>query len=66
MAVDLLEHLELLLRSIRSQMFIKIDVLENSLIFTGKNLCWSLFSKKMQIFRPAMILKRDFNTRIFL
>ena len=66
MAVDLLEHLELLLRSIRSQMFFKIDVLENSLIFTGKNLYWSLFSKKMQIFRPAMILKRDFNTGIFL
>ena len=31
------------IRSSRSQMFFKIDVLKNLTIFTGKRLCWSLF-----------------------
>ena len=34
-------------RSSRSQMFLKIVVLENFAIFTGKHLCWSLFLIKL-------------------
>ena len=32
-------------RSIRSQMFFKIGILQNFANFTGKNLCWSLFNE---------------------
>ena len=32
--------------------------------FTGKNLCWSLFLIKLQVFRPATLLKRDSDTGI--
>ena len=35
-------------------------------IFAGKNLCWSLFLIKLQVFRPATLLKRNPNTGIFL
>ena len=31
-----------------------------------KHLCWSLFLKNLQTFRPATLLKRDLNTGIFL
>ena len=27
--------------------------------FTGKHLCWSLFFRKLQVFSPAAVLKRD-------
>ena len=27
--------------------------------FTGKHLCWSLFLRKLQVFSPAAVLKRD-------
>ena len=30
-------------------------------IFTGKQLCWSLFKTKLQAFKPATLLKRDSN-----
>ena len=43
-------------RSSHSQMFFKIVVLENSAIFTGKHLCWSLFVIKLQAWRPATLL----------
>ena len=33
---------------------------------TGKHLCWSLFLMKLQTWRPATLLKRDFNTIVFL
>ena len=49
--------------SSRSQMFFKIGILKN---FTGKHLRWSLFSIKLQALRPAILLKRDFNTGVFL
>ena len=32
----------------RSQMFFKTGALKNFAIFTGKNLCWNLFLKKLQ------------------
>ena len=33
---------------------IKIGVLKNSTIFTGKHLCWSLLLIKFQAFRPCL------------
>ena len=53
-------------RSSRSEMFFKIDVLKNFVIFTGKHLCWVLFLIKLQVWRSAPLLKRDSNTVIFL
>ena len=47
-------------------MFFKIDVLRNFAIFTGKQLCWSLFLIKLQVWRPISLLKRGFNTRVIL
>ena len=35
-------------RSSRSQMFFKIDVIKNFVNFTGKHLCWSLFLIKFK------------------
>ena len=37
-------------RNSHSQMFIKIDVLRNLAIFTGKHRYWSLFLIKLQVF----------------
>ena len=37
-------------RSSRSQMLFRIGVLQNFAIFTGKQLCWSLFLIKLQVF----------------
>ena len=39
---------------------------ENFTIFTRKPLCWSLFLVKLQVFRSAILLKRDSNTGVFL
>ena len=39
-------------RSSGLQMFFKIDALKNLVIFTEKNLCWSLFLVKLQAFFP--------------
>ena len=44
-------------RSSHSQMFFRIGVLKNFAVFTGKQLCWSLFLTE---------LKRDSNTVVFL
>ena len=52
--------------SSRSQMFFKIDVLKNFADFTGNYLFWSLFSIKLQVFRPATLLKRDSNAGVLL
>ena len=46
--------------------FYKNGVLKNLAILTGKHLRWSLFLIKLQAFRPAILLKRDFNTSVFL
>ena len=45
---------------------IKKHVLKNLENFTGKHVCWSLFSIKLRAFRPATSLKRDSNTGVFL
>ena len=37
-------------RSNRSQMFFEIVILKNFAIFTGKQLCWSLFFITLQVF----------------
>ena len=41
-------------------------VLKNFAIFTRKRLCWSLFLVKLQAFRPAILLKRNSSTTVFL
>ena len=51
-------------RSSGLQMFFKIDALKNLVIFTGKNLCWSLFLIKLQAFFPQtgyveIMIQRD-------
>ena len=43
---------------------IKKATLKKLAVFTGKQLCWSLFLIKF--FRPATLLKRDSNTGVFL
>ena len=43
------------------KLFLKI-----SQIFTGKHLCWSLFLIKLQVLKPATVLKKDSNTYVFL
>ena len=53
-------------RRSRLQMFFKIGVLKYFAIFTGKHLCWSLFSIMLPAFRPETFLKRDANaTQVF-
>ena len=42
------------------------DVLKIFPNFTEKHLCWSLFFKKLQAFRPATLLKKDSYTGVFL
>ena len=49
------ELTSILLRNSRSQLFFKLDVLNNFAYFTGKHLCWSLF-----------LLKRDSDTGVIL
>ena len=51
-----------IIRSSHRRSSIKITVLKNFAIFTGKHLCWSLSLKKSKAFRPAALLKRDSNT----
>ena len=47
-------------------MFINIGVLKHFAIFTRKQLCWSYFLIKLKDCRPAILLKRDSNTDVFL
>ena len=53
-------------RSSRSPIFFKIGVFKNFTKFTGEHLCWSLFLKRLQAWKPATLLKRDSNTGVFL
>ena len=46
------------IRSSRSEVFCKKDVLENFTKFTGKHLCQSLFLNKVAGVRPATLLKK--------
>ena len=52
-------------RSIRSQMFFKIDVLKNFSIFTGKHKCSSLLLKKLQALRSEHRLEQRFEQICF-
>ena len=51
-------------------MLFKTGVTRNSAIFTGKQLCRSLFLIKLQALKAATLFqphpKRDFNTGVFL
>ena len=40
------------------------DALKNFVIFTGKQLCWSLILTKLQACRPAILLKKRL-TQVF-
>ena len=51
-------------RSIRSQRFFKLGVVKIFAIFITKHLCRSLLLIKLQVFRPANLLKRDSNTSV--
>ena len=53
-------------RSSCSQIFVKISVLKNFEIFTGKHLCWIIFLRKLQALKPASLLKGDPNTGVFV
>ena len=53
-------------RGCTSQMFFKVSLLWNTPIFTGKQLCWTLFLITFQAFRPATLLKSGSNTGVFL
>ena len=56
----------LIFRRTRPQIFFKIDVLKNFANFTGKHLCGSLFSIKLQSLRSANLLKMGSNIVTFL
>ena len=43
------------------QLFFKIDILKNFVIFTRNHLCWRSFLIKLHGWRPATLLKRDSN-----
>ena len=44
----------------------KKDVFRNFAIFTGRQLCWSLFLIELQTFRPAALLEMDSNADVFV
>ena len=46
--------------------FLKIGVLKNFAIFTGKHLYWSLFLIKLQAFSSATLFKRDSSVGVYL
>ena len=46
-----------------SEVFYKRAILKN---FLRKHLCWSLFFKKMQVYRPVNLFKKLSNTGVFL
>ena len=47
------------------QVFYKKSVFKNFAIFTGKNLCWSLFLIKLQAFSPSDFTKKRIQHRCF-
>ena len=53
----------IIFRSSHTHIFFKTGVVRNFAIFTGKQLCWSFFLIKLQVFQPRP--KRDFNTGDF-
>ena len=47
-------------------MFAKIGLLKNFAIFTGKQLCCSLFLIKLQVYKPVTLIKKYPKTGVFL
>ena len=64
--LQLLWKHKLKVRSSHWNSSVKKGVLKNFASFSGKQLCWSLFLKELQTFRPAALLKRDSNIDVFL
>ena len=62
--VMLLAHVGKGLNS-RPQMFSKTGVLEDIAIFTEKNLCWSLFLRKLQGWRRTFLFEKRLQRRCF-
>ena len=50
--------------SSRSQMFLKIGVLQSFANFTGKQLHWNFFLIKLKALSPATLLKKDSNSGV--
>ena len=53
------------LKSSHQRPSVKKGALKNFANFTGKPLCWTLFSITLQAWGPATFLKRDSNTGVF-
>ena len=53
-------------RSSRRRCSVRKAANKDFTIFTGKLLCWSLFLIKLQALRLTALLKRKFNTGVFL
>ena len=53
------------LKSSHQRPSVKKGALKNFANFTGKHLCWSVFSIKLQARGPATFLRRDSNTAVF-
>ena len=47
------------------EVFCRKDVLKDFAKFTGKHLCWSLFSNKFAGLKPATLLIKKFRHRCF-
>ena len=48
------------------EVFCEKSILKNFTKFKGKHLCWSLFLINLHASSPAILLKRDSNTGVFL
>ena len=55
-----------LFRSSHRRRSVKKGVLKNFANFTGRRLCWSLFLITLQVFKPAVLLKRYSYINVFL
>ena len=53
-------------RRSRAQMTLIIGVLKNFAKIIRKDHCWSLYLTKLQVFRPATLLRSVSNTNVFL
>ena len=53
-------------RSSHLKVLCKVDVLNSFPNISGKNLCRSLFSKKIADWRSATFLKRELDTKVLL
>ena len=51
------------LPKVSSEAFFKLNFINN--FAAGKHLCYSLILIKLQVFRPATLLKRDSNRGVF-